>query len=166
MALRDAAAVDLTIRVGRMDDLPEVYQIVREAYSPYVSRIGSEPASMTTDFSPAVERGELFVAESGGTLLAVMLLRLHSATLEVSSVAVRRGQQRRGIGAGLLAFAEERARIQKVRQLSLYTNAALDELVEYYCRCGFVVRERRMEHGFDRVFMTKDVVSSANPPRG
>ena len=48
------------------------------------------------------------------------------------------------------------------RQLSLYTNAALDELVEYYRRCGFVVRERRMEHGFDRVFMIKDVVSSAN----
>lgn len=149
----------LTIRVGRMDDLPEVYQIVREAYSPYVSRIGREPASMTTDFSPAIEGGELFVAESDGTLVAVMLLRSQTARLEISSVAVRRGQQRRGIGAALLAFAEERARTQKVRQLSLYTNAALDELVEYYCQCGFVARERRMDHGFDRVFMTKDVLS-------
>ncbi|MGH9237183.1 MAG: GNAT family N-acetyltransferase [Vicinamibacterales bacterium] len=121
---------------------------------------------MTTDSLPAVERGELLVAESDGTLLAVMLLRLQTTTLEVSSVAVRRAQQRRGIGAALLAFAEERARIQKVRQLRLYTNAALDALVEYYRRCGFVARERRMDRGFDRVFMTKDVVSSANTPRG
>ena len=49
------------------------------------------------------------------------------------------------------AIAAERG----VSILRLYTNAALPELARYYERMGYKIMERRLDEGYDRVFLEK-----------
>jgi ribosomal protein S18 acetylase RimI-like enzyme len=51
--------------------------------------------------------------------------------------------------------AEEAAREAGYSTVQLYTNANIPELVIYYTGLGFAEVERRLDHGYDRIFMRK-----------
>jgi GNAT superfamily N-acetyltransferase len=72
-------------------------------------------------------------------------------------VAVLPAAQGRGIGARLLALAEDRARALHVPEIRLYTNAAMTENLAYYPRHGYTQTHRAQQGGFCRVFFRKRV---------
>ncbi len=67
-------------------------------------------------------------------------------------MAVLPAAQHRGIGARLLALAEEHARTLDLGEIRLYTNEAMTENLTYYARHGYAETHRAEQDGFRRVF--------------
>src|SRR5439155_12549681 len=77
------------IRRAGVADLPAVTALVREAYAPYVPRIGREPAPMTADYAALLEAAEVWVATDGDRgVIGVLLLHTQTDSLFLENVAV------------------------------------------------------------------------------
>jgi len=130
---------------------------VREAYAPYVPRIGREPAPMTADYADLIGCGEVWVADEAGRVVGVLVLRPGATALLLENVAVVPERQGRGIGRVLIAFAERKARDLGLTEISLYTNERMVENIHLYRKLGYVETDRRVEDGFARVFFRKPI---------
>jgi ribosomal protein S18 acetylase RimI-like enzyme len=145
----------LTLRLANADDLAELRAIVVAAYAVYIPRMGRLPAPMTADYAGAVGRREVWVAASGGEIAGLVVLVPHPDHLMLENLAVRPATQGRGVGARLLALAEQEAARLGLAEISLYTNAAMTENLAYYPRHGYRLTRRAEQDGFQRVFFTK-----------
>ena len=151
------ARSDPSIRPAATADLDAVRACVREAYAPYVPRIGREPAPMTADYADLIGRGEVWVADEAGRVVGVFVLRPGATGLLLENVAVVPERQGRGIGRVLIAFAERKARDLGLTEISLYTNERMVENIHLYRKLGYVETDRRVEDGFARVFFRKPI---------
>jgi len=147
----------IKIRAAVPGDATCVDRIAREAYAPYVARIGRQPAPMTADHASLIARGEVLVATDGDRLSGCVVLRARPSSLLLESVAVSAPQRGRGVGRALIGFAERHAHQLGLGSVELYTNATMTENLGYYPRLGYVEYDRRREHGFDRVYFRKAV---------
>ena len=112
---------------------------------------------MRADYEALINEDAVTLAIAEGSIVGVLVLRPQPDSLLLENVAVVPGQQGRGIGRALIAFAEDRARHLKVDKITLYTNARMTENLSLYRRLGYVEVGRRREHGFSRVFFEKTV---------
>lgn len=147
--------MDHVIRLAGPDDLRVVEAIVREAYSPYVSRIGREPGPMRDDYARLIEAGQVRVIERRGAVLGILVLVAQTDAMLLDNVAVAAAAQGLGLGGALLAFAERSAIEAGFDRIRLYTNEAMTENLERYRRIGYVETHRVEEQGLRRVYMSK-----------
>lgn len=145
----------MIIRQATSQDRPGIETIVQDAYVAYVPRIGRKPGPMLDDYGELIAAGETFVVEDGGHVLGVLVLKDEPDALLLENVAVHPEAQGRGLGRGLISFAQEEARRRGHPAIRLYTNEAMTENVAFYERLGFVETHRCEDKGFRRVFMTK-----------
>ena len=145
----------LTVRPARPSDAAALTAVAAEAYRPYVPRIGREPAPMTADYAQAVRSGLTWVAEADGDIVGLLVLVARPDHLLLENVAVLPSAQRRGVGARLLALAEDQARARGLDEIRLYTNEAMTENLAYYARHGYAETHRAEQDGFRRVFFAK-----------
>jgi GNAT superfamily N-acetyltransferase len=145
------------IRPAVPDDDASVDRIARDAYAPYVSRIGREPAPMSADHASLIARGEVWVATARGEVSGFVVLRAGPDSLLLESVAVSTPHRGQGVGRALIGFAERHAHELGLGSVELYANAMMTENLGYYPRLGYVEYDRRCEHGFDRVYFRKAV---------
>ena len=144
------------IRRAQPTDRAAVEQIVRDAYSLYIERIGKPPGPMLDDYAALIADGTVSVLEDGdGTIVAIIVLLPKPDHLLLDNIAVRPDRQGRGLGRQLIAFAEAEARRLGHAELRLYTHQKMTENIALYARLGFVETGRGQEAGYDRVFMTK-----------
>jgi ribosomal protein S18 acetylase RimI-like enzyme len=146
--------VALRIRPGRVADVAAVSDIVERAYGIYVEEVGGRPAPMDADYAETVRRGTLFVAEDDG-IAGLIVLVLEGDHLVVENVAVEPRRQAAGVGRALLAFAEAHARDHGVAELRLFTHVLMERNLRIYDRLGYSEDERRIDNGFERVFLSK-----------
>ena len=150
----------ITIRPAAEADVPVLREIAVTAYEQYVPLIGRPPAPMTADYAAAVRSGQAWVAVAagadGGVQGFIVLIR-HPGFLLLENVAIRPAVQGRGLGARLLAFAEEQARALGLAEIRLYTNEAMAANLAYYPRRGYTETHRAEEDGFRRVFFRKQL---------
>ncbi|GAA4252340.1 GNAT family N-acetyltransferase [Dactylosporangium darangshiense] len=139
-------------------DAEAVRALVRAAYAHYVPRIGREPAPMSADYEALIAEGRVWIA--GRPPVGVLVLIPREDHLLLDNVAVAHRARGTGVGAALLAFAEERARALGLPRIRLYTNAAMHENLAYYPRHGYTETHRTSESGFHRVYFEKPT-----PPR-
>ena len=133
-----------TVRPAAGADVPVLREIAVAAYEQYVPLIGRAPAPMTADYAAAVQAGQVWVAAGAdGAALGFLLLE---------NVAVVPAAQGRGLGARLLAFAEEQARALRLAEIRLYTNEAMTANLAYYPRHGYTETHRAQEDGIRRIF--------------
>jgi GNAT superfamily N-acetyltransferase len=147
----------IAIRPAAEADAPALARIAVAAHQHYVPRIGRPPAPMTADYTAAIRRGQAWVAAVDGEVAGFIILISRPGYLLLENVAVLPAAQGRGIGARLLALAEDRARALHVPEIRLYTNAAMTENLAYYPRHGYTETHRAQQDGFDRVFYRKQV---------
>ena len=145
----------MQIRRAVAGDVTAVRAVVEAAYALYVPRIGREPAPMTADYESLVAGGGVWVGETDGRVLGVLVIRASDDVLELENVAVDPAAQGLGHGRALVRFAESRARELGLEAVELYTNEAMVENVQLYPRLGFVETERRVEDGYRRVYFRK-----------
>jgi GNAT superfamily N-acetyltransferase len=145
-----------TIRPARPEDVPAIVALVSAAYEPYLASIGVRPLPLDDDYAARVDRGEAFVAGGDdGSVDGLLVLVREPEYLLVDNVAVRPDVQGRGVGRGLLAFAEARARASGLAELRLYTNVRMVENRRLYARLGYVELDRAVLGGRDAVWMRK-----------
>jgi ribosomal protein S18 acetylase RimI-like enzyme len=143
----------LAVRKASAGDADRIKQIAAAAYAPYVARIGRPPAPMTADYDGAIGRGEVWVAVRDGAVVGFVVLVLRPDHLLLENVAADPAHQGTGVGARLLALAEEHG--AETGEVRLYTHVAMTENQAYYPRHGYVETHRASEDGFDRVFFRK-----------
>ncbi|MCV7169245.1 GNAT family N-acetyltransferase [Mycobacterium manitobense] len=149
------------MRLATSDDVTKITQIVGDAYSPFVERIGRAPAPMSVDYSDVVARGSARVLVDDGEVVGVLVIRTDLDHLSIENVAVAPRAQGQGHGRALLSDAEGLARECGLSELRLYTNEAMTENLRLYARLGYVEVDRRRVDGFSRVFFVRAV-----EPRG
>ncbi len=139
--------------------LPEyesaVQVIAEEAYAPYIKRIGKRPAPMDADFNAHRLKQELYVYLVKGQVVGFIVTYVKDDCQFVENIAVGKSAQGMGIGASLMAYAEEMAHENKKSIVRLYTNEKMTESRDFYLSLGFVEMERRCELGFNRIYLEK-----------
>jgi ribosomal protein S18 acetylase RimI-like enzyme len=146
----------LDLRRAAAADAPRIAQIAREAYAPYVARMGRQrPAPMDLDYAAVVADTEAWVAEADGEAIGFLVLIATGEVMVLDGVAVLPSHQGLGAGRALLTLAEERAVARGCARIALYTNEAMVENQALYERIGYVETQRAEVHGFARVFYEK-----------
>jgi len=131
--------------------------VAEAAYQPYIARMGRRPAPMTADYALIAGSGSAWVAEQRGRLVGLLVLEPAADHLLLENVAVDPDVQGNGVGSRLLRLAEEQAEAQGLKEVRLYTNAAMTENLTYYPRHGYRETHRATQDGYRRVFFTKAV---------
>jgi GNAT superfamily N-acetyltransferase len=147
----------LSVRRAGPSDVAALAAVADAAYRDYVPRIGRPPAPMIADYAAAVRAGLTWAAVEDGEIVGLLVLVLKPDCLLLENIAVLPSAQGRGIGARLLALAEEQARALGRDEIRLYTNEAMTENLTYYPRRGYAETHRGDQDGFRRVFFSKRV---------
>jgi GNAT superfamily N-acetyltransferase len=145
------------IRRAGPEDVDALRAIAAAAYQKYVPRIGQDPAPMTADYAQAVRDQQAWAAVQNGRIAGFAILVPGPGCLLLENVAVLPAAQGHGIGARLLALAEDHARSLGLSEIRLYTNEAMTENLAYYPRHGYTETHRAEQDGFRRVFFRKPI---------
>jgi thiosulfate/3-mercaptopyruvate sulfurtransferase len=144
------------VRPATPADVDDIEQIVTAAFSAYIDRIGRPPAPMTLDYRAMVTATDhVEVLATDGSVAGVLVTAAEPDHLFLDTVAVAPWAQGHGYGRTLLAHAEQRAREQGLREVRLYTNAAMTENLRLYPHLGYTEVDRRTVDGFHRVHFVK-----------
>jgi ribosomal protein S18 acetylase RimI-like enzyme len=143
------------IRAATLDDLTSVKDIVRTAYTPYISRIGRAPGPLLDDYVSLIKTGRIFVAEHNGMVQGILVLIPQKDAMLLDNIAVAPQAQGSGLGRLLFKFTEHRAIAMGLRSITLYTNESMTDNIALYTRIGFVETHRIVEKGLRRVYMSK-----------
>jgi len=146
------------IRFAAPDDLAPIQRIVRDAYTPYVARIGREPGPMRDDYAQLIAEGHVHVAERDGIVQGILVLLPQDGAMLLDNIAVRPEAQGSGLGRGMLAYAEQAAILAGYPAIKLYTNEAMFENIARYKRSGYVETHRADAGGLRRVYMRKPLI--------
>ena len=145
----------LRVRRAEAPDVGALAALAREAYEVYVPRIGRPPAPMTADYGEAVSGGLTWIAVRDGVIVGLLVLVVRPDHLLLENVAVLPSAQGSGVGARLLALAEEQARELGREEIRLYANEAMTENLAYYPKHGYIETHRAEQDGFRRLFFSK-----------
>ena len=143
------------LRSALASDAAGIAECVREAYSPYIERIGKPPGPMLANYDEIVRDHRAFVVDDSEEIIGVLVLVEEESGLLLDNVAVRPSRQGEGIGRRLMEHAEAEGRRLGYAHLDLYTHQRMTENIAHYARRGYVETERRVERGYPRVYMRK-----------
>lgn len=133
----------MTIRQALAGDLQTVLSLTEAAYAPYTALLGAPPIPVTEDYAPRIERGEVWLLESGSELAGLIVLERHPDHAMIFSVAVSPAFQGKKLGNRLLDFAEEQTRLWGLPEVRLYTNSHMERNIALYVAYGFQETGRR-----------------------
>ena len=151
-------AMEIHLRKALARDAPAILACVREAYAPYVERMGKEPGPMREDYTEVIARAQVHVAvDKEGGLAGVLVLELTADGFCLDNIAVRPLFHGKGVGRELLTLAEGEALRQGHSSLYLYTNECMHENQVLYARNGYVEYRRAVVKGYARIFYRKSL---------
>ncbi|MGO8601349.1 GNAT family N-acetyltransferase, partial [Rhizobium ruizarguesonis] len=78
----------MTMRPASPDDLETIATLTAAAYRPYTELFGAPPNTVTEDYAPRIERGEVWLREVGGKAAGLVVVERHSDHLMLFSIAV------------------------------------------------------------------------------
>ena len=145
------------LRPATTSDVSAVEACVKAAYQSYLARIGKPPGPMLEDYAQVIEQDQVFVVELNNKIVGVLVLIVTNEGFLLENVAVEPSFHGKGIGKLLLQFAEAEARLQGYRSIYLYTHEKMTENQSLYSKSGYVEYDRRVEKGFSRVYMRKQL---------
>ena len=117
-----------------------------------------QPINVPASFIvPANETNDVLIGgfEDGKLIACCILTEKDPATVQLRQMAVHRDRQRSGIGAQLLAFAEQTARQKGYHQMTMHARAVV---CRFYEKCGYQIRGPRFEEvGIPHFMMQKEL---------
>lgn len=145
----------MNIQVAKSSHKRAISECVDAAYGMYIERMGKKPAPMVTDYTEPILKGLVHVDVDREKLKGLIVLIPKTNYLLIENVAVHPSYQGQGIGRELIEFGIESARKSNLKEVCLYTNELMTENLKYYPKFGFIEVDRRIEDGFNRVYMSK-----------
>lgn len=133
----------MTLRTALPGDLQTIVSLTEAAYGPYTALFGAPPIPVTEDYAPRIDRGEVWLLESGGEPAGLLVLERHRDHSMIFSVAVSPAFQGKGFGIALLNHADEQTRHWRLPEVRLYTNARMERNIALYTAYGFHETGRR-----------------------
>ncbi|RWX62290.1 N-acetyltransferase [Mesorhizobium sp. M4B.F.Ca.ET.089.01.1.1] len=133
----------MTITKALAADLPAVVSLTTAAHAPYTALLGAPPMPVTEDYAPRIERGEVWLLESGAELAGLIVLERHADHVMIFSVAVSPAFQGKKLGIALLDFADEQTQSWGLPEVRLYTNSRMERNIALYTAYGFRETGRR-----------------------
>ena len=147
------------IRPANPSDLNAVETVVRDAYSHYVSSIGTVPGPLLDDYGALINEGRVHVVEQDETIRGIVVLIPQENAMLLDNIAVAPAAQGSGLGRRMLEFAERTAMEAGFTRIRLYTQEAMTANVDLYHRIGYRDTHRVEEKGLRRVYMIKDLTN-------
>jgi ribosomal protein S18 acetylase RimI-like enzyme len=138
-------------------DLPGIQQLMVDAYTKYIERVGRPPAPMTADYAAALDSSRVWVLRHRGAIIGALVTQDGGDHLLLETIAVAPSAQGDGHGRRLLDRAERDAAELGLTEVRLYTNEAMTENLTFYPRHGYRETGRAVQGGFRRVFFSKTV---------
>lgn len=145
------------MRRATASDLTAIRNVIADAYTKYIERIGRPPAPMTADYAAALEHSRVWVLVHEDSIVGMLVTEDHGDHLLLETVAVASSAQGSGYGRLLLERAELDAVELGLNEVRLYTNEAMTENLTFYPRHGYHETARALQDGFRRVFFSKTV---------
>ncbi len=148
------------MRQALTDELALICDMTEAAYAQYLPILGGPPVPVTEDYAPRIERGEVWIQETGGKASAIAVIENHEDHLMIFSLAVMPEKQGIGCGQALLKWCEGICRSRRIPQLRLYTNTKMERNIGIYKQFGFEETgraENTLRPGWFRVDMAKDI---------
>ena len=145
---------DPRIRKAKTTDAIPIQRCVEAAYQHYIVRIGKPPGPMLDDYCKVIKQHTVYVAEDSEVIGVLVLIRTQSGIL-LDNIAVHPKHQGKGLGSRLVKFAESEARKQGYENLDLYTHEYMKENIKIYAALGYIETDRKIERGYNRVYMQK-----------
>lgn len=133
----------MTLRRALAGDLQAIVSLTEAAYAPYTALFGAPPMPVTEDYAPRIERGEVWLLESGSELAGLIVIERHPDHAMIFSLAVSPAFQGKKLGTALLNFAEEQTRLWGLPEVRLYTNSRMERNIARYTAYGFHETGRR-----------------------
>jgi ribosomal protein S18 acetylase RimI-like enzyme len=149
------ADMEYSLRPAIDEDAANLTALVNNAYRRYVERIGMVPRPMTDDYAEVIKNYQVTIAESGQTIVGVIVLTVTDEGFLIDNVAVDPSYRGKGIGKALLEFAEAEARQAGFDSIYLYTHGKMTENIALYSKLGYVEYDRRSQGDFSLVYMRK-----------
>jgi N-acetylglutamate synthase-like GNAT family acetyltransferase len=145
------------IRSANASDAVKIAACVDSAYRHYIERIGMPPRPMLDDYTTVIRERQVTIAEMDADIVGVLVLCVTEEGFLLDNVAVKPLHQGTGIGRALLEYAEAEAQRQGFRSIFLYTHERMTENQFLYAKIGYVEYDRRVDKGFSRVYMRKQL---------
>lgn len=152
---------DIRLRRAGPADAKAVAALSHAAYAKWIPVIGRAPKPMTANYAVAVRDHLIELLEEDGKLVALVECILEPAHLLIENLAVAPEAQGRGLGARLLAHAEDLARERHLGEVRLYTNKLFAENVAFYLKRGYRVDGETAFRGGSIVHMSRKLAAGA-----
>jgi N-acetylglutamate synthase-like GNAT family acetyltransferase len=142
------------IRTAVIEDAPYLQQCMQSAYSAYQERMGdARLPPMDLDYADEINNYPTWVAEFDNRIVGGLTMIFSNGGASIANVAVDPQFQGKGLGSGLLKFAESQAKLKHFSELHLATHVLLTENISLYNHLGWSETERDEI----RVYMKKDI---------
>ncbi|GGB44289.1 N-acetyltransferase [Tistrella bauzanensis] len=165
------AAQAAGLRRAGVTDAATITALTDAAYRPWIPIIGREPGPMGDDIAallsaPGTEvwiadlaagPGEIPSDRTPGQAAGLVVLMSEPDHVLLHSVAVAPVAQGTGLGRRLMRFVDARALELGQTQVRLYTHVKMARNIALYGRLGYQETDRRVDEGFSRVFMAKQI---------
>ncbi|MCB1542695.1 MAG: GNAT family N-acetyltransferase [Rhodoblastus sp.] len=132
----------MILKRANENDLDALVALQRAAYAENEEILGATPIPLQADYAQILHDMEVWFAGSRSDPDGALILQFRPDDMLIWSVSAHPRARGTGVGRGLLAIAEKRARDEKRRAIRLYTASVYLKNLGWYARHGFVEESR------------------------
>jgi tRNA threonylcarbamoyladenosine biosynthesis protein TsaE len=162
---------DLVLREATDADAAAIVALIHAAFEEYRAVL-DPPSGAHRETEETIRQkmlsSRVVIAVCGSAPVGCVFFEQAADHLSFSRLAVPPACRRRGVGAALIAYVEERARALSLGQVRLGTRIALPHLRSYYERLGYRLLEYRAHDGYAEptyMILEKDVHATSDMQR-
>ena len=130
------------LRRASDEDRPALEALQRAAYAENEKILGATPIPLKANYAQILRDMEVWLAGPRGAPEGALALEFRDADMLIWSVATQPTARGTGVGRGLLALAEKRARDEKRDTIRLYTASVYTSNIAWYALHGSAEESR------------------------
>ena len=154
--------VALVVRMAVEEDIPQIQQVSKEAFSMYaegagIAAIVGELEESFADLKAELQGKLVFVAEMEGMIVGCVRVEVkEDGTAYLSRFGVKSDFQNKGIGQQLMNAVDKAMEESRVSTLYLHTASRMLSLVRFYYGRGFYIESTTKSRGYIRALLCKE----------
>jgi len=148
---------NILIRSAHLPDAVRLAEIARDAYQQYLPLMDRPPAPMQADYAAHIADDSVFVLciDNQPAGYAVIMVAPDDAYW-LDNIAIDPEYAGRGLGTKLLGWIETWLSA-RTDSYQLYTNIVMHRNIGWYQKLGFEQTGQRTEHGYKRIYFSKNL---------